>query len=108
MVPPPPPRRAPAAGPGAAAQRVRLSAPRSGKGDGTPAVAYRASAPRACKWPGSVPAAQKNATDRARERENAKYCSSTVARREKEGESGIKYEIVGIEYVIEIIRVREK
>jgi hypothetical protein len=40
----------------------------------------------------------------------AKHCSEgeRVGVREKEGVRGIKYGIVGIKYVIEITRVREK
>ena len=58
-------------------------------------------APRVCKRPASVPAAQKTATDRARESSPL----NTVATRERRRERGIKYEIVGVEYVIEIIYV---
>jgi hypothetical protein len=61
-------------------------------------VAYRASAPGACKRPWSIPAAQENATDDGREAATV----NTVVQKEKElvrekgGERGIKYGIVGI------------
>jgi len=74
------------------------------------AVAFGAPAPHACKRCGSIPAAQETATERARERatRNTVVRGEKEVEREKGGERRIKYEIVGIEYGIEITRVREK
>ena len=71
------------------------------------AVAYHAPATRA-----SVPAGPATATDSAGEGgaiNTVAHCGrERVGEREKEGGGGIKYGIVGIEYVIEITRVRKK
>jgi hypothetical protein len=78
---------------------LRLTAPGIAKAAGTLPVACAWCAPHPCKRPGSVPTAQQTATDRAGER---------VVEREKERGRGIKYRIVGIEYVIEITGMRKK
>ena len=79
---------------GARRGAIRLSAPRPLNGP----------APRACKPACSVPAAQCTSKPSARN-PHVKHCS---AEREKGGERGIKYGIVGIKYGIEITRVWKK
>ena len=73
-------------------------------------MAYRAPAPRSCNARGSVSAELATATDSAGEGGalNTVAGRERVGEREKGGGRGIKYGIVGIEYVIEITWVREK